>query len=699
MDVSRVLGAVCLAFLFAGCSNIPFGGQEFSYRHDQAADRLLIFQHYQHLGGDVHGSFQARIEGLANGTLTYGFSADRGSLFSGSYHFEPALLADYLTEVRGDDALGRKGWAQSLVPEQGGTSKRDPDEIEDEIDQAVREEEQEQYLRKQQIAFLEQVLESVVIGPATFYVNEWGQLCAYQPVIVNEFSTLVQRANQLLDRWVSSPANRFITEADRPVVERFARKRDWIQVTGNQIKVQFPISLAAADEAAMAEDDRVSLVLLTMFHWEVFGDRLPDAGFLHYDEPIMGLTVGAKTADAVHLQSDDFDSETLADPELIGYAGQRYGLATDPTVAPEAEDSDEDAEPEERPTPLDEIRDDFLVTGKAPPAFVVTPDDRSAQTAELLARLAVRYAKSGQDESDIAKRERSFEEATKAAEASLKLDDSSAMAYSALAASRVYGAWDAAGAESALRQVVELDPEDADARHMLAWVRGARGQFKTAIQGYRGLLAEDLGDQKIGGQSPGYAHLWSELAAYLAYSGRHDEAVEAAEAMLEAAREADQLVKLREAEHALSVGYRHLAQSRPTDAIKALDCEARGQYLGVAACAIAYHRAGQTDKAWGSLSRLMVVANSMAATEVAMVLMQWGQPETAFWWLERAYESRDGTLWLLKVHPWFEPIRDDPRYVELLERMGLTGELPGGNRGQRQVFEIGVRDRFLAVAR
>ena len=98
--------------------------------------------------------------------------------------------------------------------------------------------------------------------------------------------------------------------------------------------------------------------------------------------------------------------------------------------------------------------------------------------------------------------------------------------------------------------------------------------------------------------------------------------------------------------------------------------------MALAVCAIAYHRTGENDRAWASLSRLMAVANNMAAAEVAMVLIQWGQPETAFWWLERAYDSHDGTLWLLKVHPWFEPIRDEPRYVELLERMGLTGELP-----------------------
>ncbi|NIN78940.1 MAG: hypothetical protein GTO39_00200, partial [Pseudomonas stutzeri] len=306
----------CLASLFAGCSNVPFGGQEFSYRHDEENDRLLVFQHYQNLGGSVDGGFPARIAGLAAGTLTYGFAADRGSFFSSSYHFEPRLLKEYLAEVRGDDGPGREGWRSSLVPEPGGSAEPEPAQPEDELDHALRQEEQREYLRKQQIAFLEQVLVSVEIGPATFYVNEWGQLCAYQPVMVNEFSKLVKRADQLLDRWISSPANRFVSEADKPVVERFARKRDWIQVTGNQIKIQFPLSLSAFDEATLADNDSISLVLIAMSDWEVVGDILKDASFLHYDEPIMGLTLGAKSAEAVHLQSDNFNTETLGNPEL-----------------------------------------------------------------------------------------------------------------------------------------------------------------------------------------------------------------------------------------------------------------------------------------------------------------------------------------------------------------------------------------------
>ena len=43
----------------------------------------------------------------------------------------------------------------------------------------------------------------------------------------------------------------------------------------------------------------------------------------------------------------------------------------------------------------------------------------------------------------------------------------------------------------------------------------------------------------------------------------------------------------------------------------------------------------------------------------------------AFAWLEKAYKLRDPQLTYLKVGPKFAPIRSDPRYHDLLRRMGL----------------------------
>jgi len=47
-----------------------------------------------------------------------------------------------------------------------------------------------------------------------------------------------------------------------------------------------------------------------------------------------------------------------------------------------------------------------------------------------------------------------------------------------------------------------------------------------------------------------------------------------------------------------------------------------------------------------------------------------GQPDEALTWLERAYEARDS--WMIQLNdPVFDPIRQDPRFVDLLRRLDL----------------------------
>jgi hypothetical protein len=48
-----------------------------------------------------------------------------------------------------------------------------------------------------------------------------------------------------------------------------------------------------------------------------------------------------------------------------------------------------------------------------------------------------------------------------------------------------------------------------------------------------------------------------------------------------------------------------------------------------------------------------------------------GDYEQAFVWFERAYQEQSNILQFLKVHPFFDPVRDDPRFTDLVHRVGL----------------------------
>ncbi len=59
------------------------------------------------------------------------------------------------------------------------------------------------------------------------------------------------------------------------------------------------------------------------------------------------------------------------------------------------------------------------------------------------------------------------------------------------------------------------------------------------------------------------------------------------------------------------------------------------------------------------------------AGSIAMLLGVVGETEEAMTWLERAYEDREALLIIAKVDPRWDPLRSDPRFQDLLRRIGF----------------------------
>jgi tetratricopeptide (TPR) repeat protein len=60
------------------------------------------------------------------------------------------------------------------------------------------------------------------------------------------------------------------------------------------------------------------------------------------------------------------------------------------------------------------------------------------------------------------------------------------------------------------------------------------------------------------------------------------------------------------------------------------------------------------------------------AYPVALVYLALGDREKAFEQLERAYAERSSSMPWLRIEPKFDVVRSDPRYIDLLRRMGFT---------------------------
>ena len=62
---------------------------------------------------------------------------------------------------------------------------------------------------------------------------------------------------------------------------------------------------------------------------------------------------------------------------------------------------------------------------------------------------------------------------------------------------------------------------------------------------------------------------------------------------------------------------------------------------------------------------------SIPASMIARVYAGLGQKDQAFAWLEKAYQQREYNLVMLKIGPFFDPLRSDPRFQSLLRRMNF----------------------------
>jgi len=93
----------------------------------------------------------------------------------------------------------------------------------------------------------------------------------------------------------------------------------------------------------------------------------------------------------------------------------------------------------------------------------------------------------------------------------------------------------------------------------------------------------------------------------------------------------------------------------------------------IAALGHAYALSGERDKALKTLDELREMSKEhyISPYLIAVVYVGLGVKEQAFAWLEKAYQDRSAALLWLKVEPLFDPLRSDPRFQDLLRRIGL----------------------------
>jgi len=90
--------------------------------------------------------------------------------------------------------------------------------------------------------------------------------------------------------------------------------------------------------------------------------------------------------------------------------------------------------------------------------------------------------------------------------------------------------------------------------------------------------------------------------------------------------------------------------------------------------AYVYGRSGQPVQARHALAKLQELnrRQPMDPAVIAWAYLGMGNKDQALVWLEKAYAQHSNIMVSLKVEPAFDPLRSDPRFQDLMRRVGLA---------------------------
>ena len=244
-----------------------------------------------------------------------------------------------------------------------------------------------------------------------------------------------------------------------------------------------------------------------------------------------------------------------------------------------------------------------------------------------------------------------------AASNALKLDPDLVAAH-LLLANVLQEEWKWAEAEMEYRRALELSPNDANTHAGFASWLLSQGRTDEAITWIR--RARERDPVVVSG---------GDVAWILFQSHRYEDAIRESHSVL--------AVDPQDAGTLMTLGFALLANNQPADAVPLLEKAvsiSNGSPAATGVLIRAYAHAGRRNDALHLLAEMKQHAQTAYVPAGAFVnaYLGLGQNDEVFSWLEQAFKEKSNILQFLKTHPFFDPIRNDPRFVDLVRRVGLS---------------------------
>jgi TolB-like protein/DNA-binding winged helix-turn-helix (wHTH) protein/Tfp pilus assembly protein PilF len=240
----------------------------------------------------------------------------------------------------------------------------------------------------------------------------------------------------------------------------------------------------------------------------------------------------------------------------------------------------------------------------------------------------------------------------------IELDDSSAEAHTSLAVIAQNYDWDWSTAEREYRRAIQLNPNYATAHHWFGEFLGLQGRFDESFREFERARQLD----------PLSLIIAADHGAVLYYARQYDGAIAQFRAVLEMEPNFPR---------AYNVLGPYAEKGMYADAAAQMD--KWGKTPGDRSWLLAwrvyfYGRSGDQSRARHALGQLKQLnqRQTLDPTPLVVANIGLGDKKEALLWLERACADRSTALTGIKVNPVFDPLRSEPRFQELLRRMGLA---------------------------
>lgn len=244
------------------------------------------------------------------------------------------------------------------------------------------------------------------------------------------------------------------------------------------------------------------------------------------------------------------------------------------------------------------------------------------------------------------------------AQKALELDDTLAEAHTSLADAKFRGDWDWSGAEREFKRALELNPNYAEGHQLYAQYLVAMGRFEESI-------AEGKRAQALDPVSPRAS---SQLGFNYYCARQYDHAIE------ECRQALDLDPNFLFAHWVLGLAYanKSMYEQAIAESRKAIEVSGHGPGA-VGVLGYVYGASGRRDEAQQVLDELKELAKRryVSPFSVAAIYARLGDKDAAFEWLEKAYLDGAYGMLFLKVAPEWDGFRSEPRFQDVMRRVGL----------------------------